>query len=383
MVGGVGDYTLRLAEALVERGAEALVLARDDPRVERSARVPVRASVSRWGLLGAGQVARETKALQPDVVLFQYVPYLYSRWGLPLGLLATLGALRRSGIPVVLVAHEPFNYGALTSKHRLVAACQRRLFGALARRCAAVVVTSRARGRSVEPIVGPGCRVRVIPVGATLPGAETAPRAQAARPEPPFRVATFGRLELGRRRLDVLHDAAARVASGEAPVVLELVGPTDAAADRWREGLAPRAGLEVACHGTVTAEEAARTLALSHAAVLFDTSALGGISTRSTVAANLLAAGVPVISNAGADTGEPFLDGANVLLCPPEPATLAQRLALLRDDTALRERLARGGRLLFERELAWPVIAGRYLAVLDELQAGERAQSAMVTLAGQ
>jgi glycosyltransferase involved in cell wall biosynthesis len=269
----------------------------------------------------------------------------------------------------VLVAHEPFNYGALTLKHRLVAACQRRLFGAMARRCAAVVVTTKARARSVESIVGPACLVRVIGVGATLAGADEPPVPQGSRPGPPFRVATFGRLELGRRRLDVLHDAAARIASPATPVELHLVGPTDAPASRWREGLAPRVGLDVAFHGTVTAEEATQTLAFSHAAVLFDTSALGGISTRSTVAANLLASGVPVISNAGVDTGEPFLDGANVLLCPPEPATLAQRLALLRDDTALREHLARGGRVLFERELAWPVIAGRYLAVLDELQA--------------
>ncbi|MBI3464555.1 MAG: glycosyltransferase family 4 protein, partial [Planctomycetes bacterium] len=73
--------------------------------------------------------------------------------------------------------------------------------------------------------------------------------------------------------------------------------------------------------------------------------------------------------------GLPFTvpDGATGLLCEPgDPQDLAEKIATLFDDPALRERLGLAGRRRFEQHYAWPVIIDRHYRPLLTRRTRER-----------
>jgi glycosyltransferase involved in cell wall biosynthesis len=78
-----------------------------------------------------------------------------------------------------------------------------------------------------------------------------------------------------------------------------------------------------------------------------------------------LAAGRPLVTAGGTAAGALLRDGRDALLVPPgDPAALAAALGRLRDDGALRERLAAGARALWRARLAPEAVAGRFAEAL-------------------
>ena len=77
-----------------------------------------------------------------------------------------------------------------------------------------------------------------------------------------------------------------------------------------------------------------------------------------------LAMGVPVVASSSG--GLPDAMGeAGILVPEDDAAALAGSLRRLRDDEALRERLARAGRERFDREFAIPAYARKIAAALE------------------
>jgi len=69
------------------------------------------------------------------------------------------------------------------------------------------------------------------------------------------------------------------------------------------------------------------------------------------VALEAMASGLPVVASGVGGLAEMLADGETALLVPPDdPAILASALARLRDDPALRERLATNGRTLMREK---------------------------------
>lgn len=376
--GGVGDYTLRLGQALRRSGHEIDVLTSADPRVAADDVVAVHPVVANWGPRGVAALARASRCLPADVVCFQYVPYLYDRWGVPFhlsGLVRALGGQRR---PVVVVCHELFVFeGRL--KHRLVGLAQQVALRFAQRHAAALVVTT---GRRRDWLAARGfdvSRVRTIRVGSSIPRATASTSdAVASFSGRPFRVAMFGNLDVQRRSLNVVCAAIERLGSSRPADVVELrlIGTVTEQARRY---LAARplqgSGFRIATEGVLPAGEVTRRLSECDAAVLFETTGLGGLSSRSTACAAALAAGLPLVGNEGGDTDPIYRDGENVLLCPIDPAALAERLGRLRDDLSLRAHLRAGARDLVEKELSWERIASDYVSLLAPLVAAREAVS--------
>src|SRR3954452_9714632 len=136
-VDGIRDYADRLASALAERGLAAEVDdAKDDARAA-------------------------------DIVLVNYNPFSWSRWGFAPRLASSLGAARRRGSRIYLVVHESY-VPPLTWRWTLMGAWQRRQLRML-HRAAHVVFTP------VEPLAeelrhfDPPRSVVYLPVGSNLP----------------------------------------------------------------------------------------------------------------------------------------------------------------------------------------------------------------------
>lgn len=371
--GGVGDYTLHLGHALVRSGHEVCVVTSADSRVVGDSEFAVHPDVASWGPGGIPALARVTRGIKADAVLFQYVPYLYARWGAPAHLPWLLDAVRSGGRSVVLVCHELFVFEG-RFKHRLVGFIQRTALWLAQRRADALVVTT---GRRREWLAAHGfnvSRVSVVRVGSSiLPPASISLEAPAATGRP-FRVVMFGHLDLERRRLDVVCNAIERLGRGrpDERVELRLIGPLRATAcDHLASRLLEGPGFSIRTCGVLPAEDVARQLAESDAAVLFETTGLGGLSSRSTACAAAFAAGLPLVGNGGGDTDAIYRDGQNVMFCPIDPDALAGRLGALRYDLSLRARVRAGARELYDRELSWSRIAGDFVTLVAPL-AGAR-----------
>jgi glycosyltransferase involved in cell wall biosynthesis len=78
-----------------------------------------------------------------------------------------------------------------------------------------------------------------------------------------------------------------------------------------------------------------------------------------------LAVGTPLITADTVATRELLVDGRDALLVERSPESLAEAIVALRDDSALAERIGRGGRATFEREASEAVLGVRWREAIE------------------
>jgi glycosyltransferase involved in cell wall biosynthesis len=131
---GVGDYTLSLAQALVERGHICCVIALNDRYVDQphhswiesnpQCSLPcLRLPASSTWRARAKNLAAELERFRPDWISLQYVPYAFNKKGVPWPLFACLRTVR----PLAkwhVMAHELWVDPDVSLKNRLLAATQ-------------------------------------------------------------------------------------------------------------------------------------------------------------------------------------------------------------------------------------------------------------------
>ncbi len=200
------------------------------------------------------------------------------------------------------------------------------------------------RGRLEE-----GARGRVCTVYVGIPTA-------LFRPEPPpggevLRLICVARFQ-EKKGLDTLVEACGLLRDRGVAFRLDLIGdgPERAALEARVERLG--LGDQVAFPGPLAQEEVARALAASHLFVMpcrRDRS--GDMDGIPTVFMEAMASGRPVVSCAVSGVPELVRDGETGVLVPPDdPPALAEAIARLARDPALRARLGVQGRALVERQ---------------------------------
>jgi hypothetical protein len=141
---GVGDYSRQLAVAFTRLGVETQLLALHDPHVsspQLARQSCAGASLATYRLPSAlpwpqraRLVEEQLQAWRCSAISLQFVPYAYSRQGLPLGLLALLRRLTRHlDLQVHLMVHEIWIGIRMGSdpRSRLIGHLQRRLLQAI------------------------------------------------------------------------------------------------------------------------------------------------------------------------------------------------------------------------------------------------------------
>ncbi len=204
--------------------------------------------------------------------------------------------------------------------------------------------------------------VPVVPNG--LPFQEVALCARDAPTGPPL--VTAGRL-LAHKRIDLLLDAVALLPRTGPLLLLRVIG--DGPERRRLEDRARTLGVADRVHFSGRlADERAVWRALGGAAVAVQPSAREGFGIFPLEA---MAAGLPVVycEAPASAVGELVRDGREGLRARAEPAALAQALATLLADNALRARLADGARRRAQ-EYDWEAVATRFEALLAALVRG-------------
>lgn len=273
--------------------------------------------------------------------------HLHAHWASTPATLALL-ASRLSGIPWSFTAHR-------------WDIAEDNLLGLKAREACFVRAISEHGAAELRGIAGPGAPPPwVLHMGVALPAA----RDGSSEPEPPLRVLTAARLVEKKGHVHLL---AALTLLGERGVAVrvELAGDGP-----LRPALAERVaalGLEdaVAFLGDVSHDELVGGLAQGrwHAAalpsVVTSSGELEGIPVSLIEA---MACSVPAVGTDTGGTRELLRDGAGVLVPPGEPEALAQALASLAGDPAVRAEIGERGRRRVEEEFAVEQVAAALYA---------------------
>jgi glycosyltransferase involved in cell wall biosynthesis len=379
---GVGDYTARLAESWQQQGNEVTVFVTSPEKSEsqksevRSPRDPeaeeqrggmrvVRIRLDGWRDVRAA--ARAIAATKPKQVQIEYSNYGWSRWGFAFHVDALVRALRRQGLPVTIALHE---FPLVFRQHPLhagISVVQRLHFALLVLGANEVLTNTRERVRILRRWF-PWRRERIhyrpnsshIPVAANSAERRAKLRAERA-PGAELVVATFGMFHPGKRYEDVI-EAAGRL-RGELRPALWLLGDERQAQATYLEKLRERVRVSqqestVWWSGHQTPGELSVCL---QAVDIFVLPQPDGHLTRSSAFMAAAAHGLAVIAVRNTENQAEFEHGENVWLVETSRAELfARAIRQLAGDAALRARLGKNLRALYEKQFAWAVAATVY-----------------------
>jgi polysaccharide biosynthesis protein PslF len=413
--GGIGDYTRRLGQSLVERGQHVFVLTIDDLRFtiydlqqqDANRKSKIVNLKSNWGWRIGRDVRAALQQIRPDILHIQYQTGAY-------GMHPAINFLpwwlhRTPHQPAVVVtAHDllpPYLFPKAGPLRQWVT---RRLLAD----ADAVVVTNQddffrvARDwrlatsdrETTEPAQSPIVDLLspvLIPIGSNIAGAppehfdRAAWRAGLGIGADEMLLAFFGLISRSKG-LDTLLDTLARLPARFRLVVIggAATAPEDRAyADTIRQqivrlGLGQRVTITGHC---AEAEVSAHLLAADIAALPF----VDGASFRRGSLLAALAHGLAVVTTwpttddrrpttddrassasihrPSSIVHRPLIDGENALLVPPGDApALAAAIERLARDIGLRERLADGGRAL-AAQFGWAAIAAQHAQLFERL----------------
>jgi glycosyltransferase involved in cell wall biosynthesis len=333
-VDGIRDHTRRLAEALRGTGAA-------DVRMELGVRPGF------------------TAALRPDddVLLVQYNPFSYARWGFAPWLPVELLRARRRR-RVALMVHEP--YVPMRNLRWSLMGAWQRLQLWLLWLSAGVVLASIEPWTALLARWRPRRPVHHLPVGSNLPDRRA--RREEARGRLGIAADEVVLATLGSRSPAWLGGpvlaAATAVAAAGRPASALLLGADAPDVD----GLADV--LRVRRPGWLSDEDLAAALA---AADLFLLPLADGVSTRRTTLMAALQHAVPVIATHGPLTDRTLVEAGDALRLVPVARVdlFAEAARALAEEPAARLRVGRAGRSLYERAYSWERTAMRLLHALS------------------
>jgi glycosyltransferase involved in cell wall biosynthesis len=309
VVDGVGQHAGRLAEALEAAGTESTTVAPEE--------IPDRGA---W-----------------DVAHLHYVPFSFPAYGL--GAVRVAMRLRRQA-PLVITVHEPRIGYQLSPRGTMLAAAQDGVLQLLGRLAAGVIVTTGRWRRFLR-----GVPSRVVPSGSVLGLAEQ------PRPTPGRRVPRIGIIPSRHpgRMQHLSEEAARRLGEGGHAEVVAI-------------GAGAVAGLPSS--GYLEAPEFAAALARCDLLLL---PYLDGVTGRRTSFSSALQLGLPTLTTLVQPMQDFAVDGAFEHTRPDDEEGFLRAAQALAADPGRRAEVARRGRQLFLRELAWPRLADQVAAVYGEV----------------
>jgi hypothetical protein len=340
---GIRDYTRKLLGSLREDELDAELFEWTDG-------APHRESGSRQ----SNPTAIELEAM--DVLILQYEPFSFGRWGFAPDLALFLARLRRK-CPrprIAVMFHETY-VPMKNLRWTLMGGWQRAQLVAI-QAAADVQLCSIQRWTERLQKTALGRPVHHLPVASNLPDARadrTRVRRSLTEDADTVVLSCMGLRHPGRLQQEVL--TCAREAGTVASAVLLLdLGPGVSSTTRLAENV------ELRATGFLTAEDLAGHIAASD---VFLAPYMDGVSTRRTSVMAALQHGVPVVGTTGHLTDDLFIRARDVLLVPPD--RLVPAVAYLVGEPESRARLGAAGRRLYEAYFDWPVLVQRLRRHLD------------------
>jgi glycosyltransferase involved in cell wall biosynthesis len=350
---GIGDHTAQLAKALSVWHEVRVLTAQQDALPIDGVEIVQAFSLARRR--DVRRIIDLVRSRCPDWLFVQFNQFSYGKWGLNLHLPGVVRDVAHSLEPtrVAWMAHEDF-VPPRTWKMAVMRTWQRHQFRVLGRASDLVLF-------SIDPWVAqyrawfPNARVEHLPAGSNIPevGME---RPQARRrlgiDDATLVVGYFGTMH-GSRLISHLRGALEAVRDEHGDMLVLYVGPDG---QQLRQAV-PNVPIRDA--GRLDVEEVSRHFAAMDLQI---TAFMGGVSSRRGSFMAGLQHGVATVSNMGPQTCH-CLSKENhsaFLLSDTEDLNgFVNNAVHMATDSLARDRIGTGGRQLFAREFAWPVLASR------------------------
>jgi glycosyltransferase involved in cell wall biosynthesis len=305
------------------------------------------------GMRLAGSLLRALPRGAPAVLIVQYNPFAWGRWGIAPSLPLSLGFVRlvRPRTRVVAAFHEAW-VPIRDVRSALIGGWQRAQVRALLSLCHRSFAMTEDLARVLSR-VWPRRTVGHVPVGSNLPDRRS--QREETRVSAGYAdhlvLATFANGHETHLGQHVVRATAAVVAASDRPVALLLLG-----SGNHLSGSLPPDALVLA-PGFLEADRLAEALS---GADLFLAPFLDGASTRRTTLMASFQHALPTLTTVTARTDRVLRDADAVDATPADDIdAFVARAVALSVSASDRARLARGGRGLFEREFSWPAICGK------------------------
>jgi glycosyltransferase involved in cell wall biosynthesis len=351
---GIWDYTQNLGEALV-----------------RSEKVDVdihaRLSGGDWLTVRAGSGSttqtnvrrRLNEGLERyEVVIVQYNPFMYGRWGFAPWLIPALNLRRRAPhTTVALMVHEAF-VPMQNWRWSVMGLWQRAQLLALRLEADAIFVSTDIWAAALSKS-WLRSKTHHLPVGSNVPDMSTereAQRRDLGIPMGAIVLATYGQNHPARLA-DYVVRAANAVAASAGPVVLMNLG----------DGIQGLTGLDervsLYSPGFLPAATLARWLSTAD---VYLAAFADGVSTRRTTLMSALQHGLAIVGTEGPLTDKVLRSSYHALRLAPvgQPETFAEMVTQLAMAPEDRRRLGERARSLYQHCFDWPVVARRLTLAL-------------------
>ena len=336
------DYCKLLAQSLHKKGYSLEVL-----------RVPW----AEHGWRRALRDARQRFANQPGSwVLVQYTALAWSRRGFPLLFTRIIRRLKRAGIRVLIVFHDPEPFGGRRYRDRL----RRRVQLAVMRRAALLAdkIVSTISPDRVSWMQDPTIRRKTLslPVGSNLPVMSR--KAQKSYQRTPV-IIVFGFSELASETA-IIASVLSRAAEHVGSLHLTVFGRGAKAAGTLLRPLLNGGPVELEEFGILEPERASSLLANADVQLFVRS---GHSSRRGSGIAGIVC-GLPIVGFSDKETAFPITEAGVRLVPMGDQEGLVRELILVLKQQTLREALRQRNLEATERYFSWDRIADTYLSVL-------------------
>jgi len=302
--GGVSDYTYYLSGHLAKKGLDVSVLTSDDKRIINNLDdVKVMPLIKKWDLKGVKEIIEYVKEISPNWIIIQYVPYMYSYYGIPFWLIFLYLNLKKQKFKICTTFHEvAILLDTGDFKHLPIAISQRIIAYFLALLSDKIVVPIERWKKMLHFFKN---KIKVIPVGSNIvPENEEGEAFEESHKKDFIIIGSFGSAQKSRR-IDVHLKAVKILKDKGLKVKYIFVGETPA----YLKKMAKNLKIPAEFTGYLPKEKAYKILKTFDFFIFFDKYSNkyeGGINLKSGSVSATFSAGVPVISNRGFFTDETF-----------------------------------------------------------------------------
>lgn len=370
--GGVSDYVGHLYSNIPKSEAEVFVLTSDNKLINSNKDDHVICAIDRWNIFSIPKMLGIINRIKPDVINIQYVPYLYSHYGIPM-YMALLGVLLKIWrYSLVVTFHEifiPLELGQ--PKYWGIGLVQRFVACVLSFLSTTLIVSSSVYQNALGVYKN---KAHIVPVGSNILPVDISDTdlknfRNSLGNEFNFVITTFG---YRPRREEILIKVLEKLKTEGINIKFLILGNFSKEWIRKIQEQADNLGVSASIFvgGRLDNANLFKYLAVSDLFVIIeavDDKGRSGVSSSSGSVAAAFAAGLPVLGTKGNRTDNFFVHGKNIyLLDELNENSIVEAVKKIFCDLELRERLRLGSRQTYETKLSWNVIAREYLKLFEE-----------------
>src|SRR3990167_4728947 len=357
---GVGDYTEMLAEGLSDKH-EVIVITSEQkglPQKEKG-RFHILREIKKWGVYNLFSILSIVKQFSPDLIIVQYVSFLYVKGGINITF-PLFAVCLRVRYRVMTMVHEPFISFGHSVKYFLISIVQRLMLFFLIIGSDRIGVSIKVWERVLKRFFfwrKGDFRWIPIPSNIKISTKTNIPEKLSRFNKKPL-LAFFGSFHITKMVEFLTASLDALVKKGY-DAGLIVIGQDEKEISAYIKELPDYLKGRIFCTGYCSSEDVSQYLSITD---IFLLPLIDGVSSRRTSLMAALKHGLPVVTTKGFLTDDIFLQEDFTLLSPPTDKSLfVANVVRMAEDEKLKDAIGKKGREAYEKYFSEKLMIERYL----------------------